>query len=67
VVYAFVLRHADGTIETTHEVHRNGLFPRADWHQWLREAGFTATSRVDPWGRDVFVGRYTAGSTAPAS
>jgi SAM-dependent methyltransferase len=67
VVYAFVLRHADGTVDATHEVHQNGLFPRADWHQWLRDAGFTVTSRVDPWGRDVFVGRHTAGSTAPAS
>jgi SAM-dependent methyltransferase len=67
VVYAFVLRHADGTIETTHEVHRNGLFARADWQRWMREAGFRVTSRIDRWGRDVFVGRYTAGESASAS
>lgn len=57
VVYAFVLRQADGTVATTHEVHRNGLFPRASWIAWTREAGFSVTTRVDPWSRDVFVGR----------
>jgi SAM-dependent methyltransferase len=65
VVYAFVMRYPDGRVEATHEVHRNGLFPRAEWHRWLREAGFTVTSHVDQWGRDVFVGRHTA--TPPAS
>lgn len=57
VVYAFVLRHADGTVESTHEVHRNGVFPRRSWMAWLEAAGFTATSRIDPWNRDVFSGR----------
>ncbi len=56
-VYAFVLRRADGTIEVTHEVHTNGIFPRASWLAWLGEAGIDATVRTDPWGRDVFVGR----------
>jgi len=67
VVYAFVLRHADGTVEATHEVHRNGLFPRADWSRWLRDAGFDISSRLDPWNRDVFTGRHTAGRPRPAS
>lgn len=56
-VYAFVLRQADGSVDSVHEVHRNGIFPRASWTAWLDEAGFASTSRADPWGRDVFVGR----------
>jgi len=60
-VYAFVLRRADGTIDVTHEVHTNGIFPRASWLAWLREAGIEATVRTDQWGRDVFVGRRRAG------
>jgi SAM-dependent methyltransferase len=56
-VYAFVLRDVDGTIDSVHEVHKNGLFARASWLAWLAEAGFDATSRRDQWGRDVFVGR----------
>jgi SAM-dependent methyltransferase len=67
VVYAFVMRRADGTVEATHEVHQNGLFPRAAWHTWLREAGFDVTSRIDPWDRDVFVGRHAPTATSPAS
>ncbi len=59
-VYAFVLRLADGTIEATHEVHQNGIFPRASWLAWLAQAGIDATSRVDQWGRDVFIGRRRA-------
>lgn len=56
-VYAFVLRQADGAIEVRHEVHRNGIFPRASWTAWLGEAGIDARARSDQWGRDVFVGR----------
>ena len=56
-----MLRRADGTVECTHEVHRNGIFPRASWRSWLAEAGIDATGRIDEWGRDVFVGRKRAG------
>ena len=56
-VYDFCLRQLDGVVDAVHEVHPNGLFPRAAWLAWLSEAGFDAASRVDPWGRDVFVGR----------
>jgi hypothetical protein len=44
-------------VEVTHEVHRQGIFPRAAWLAWLAEAGIDATVRTDQWGRDVFVGR----------
>jgi SAM-dependent methyltransferase len=56
-VYDFTLRHADSSLDTSREVHHYGLFPRASWLAWLTAAGFAATSRLDPWGRDVFIGR----------
>jgi hypothetical protein len=55
--YAFLLRQVDGTVVADHELHVQGLFPRASWLAWLDEAGFDATSRRDPWHREVFVGR----------
>ena len=54
---AFLLRHADGSVTTESERHQFGLFARASWLAWLGDAGFTASSRLDPWRRDVFVGR----------
>jgi hypothetical protein len=57
VVWAFVLRESDGSTRVDHDRHQFGLFARAAWLQWLEQAGFAATSRPDPWDRDVFVGR----------
>jgi SAM-dependent methyltransferase len=57
VAYAFLLRGADGQVHVESDRHVEGLFPRAAWLIWLREAGFDAVSRPDPWKRDVFVGR----------
>ena len=65
--YAFVVRHADGRVEVEGDVHHNGVFPRATWLELLAEAGFTATSRLDRWNRDVFTGRRTAAAPAPSS
>ncbi|MEP7116402.1 MAG: class I SAM-dependent methyltransferase [Acidobacteriota bacterium] len=56
-VYDFVVRQADGREEVVHEVHRSGLFSRTSWIAWLAETGCVATSTLDPWGRDVFIGR----------
>jgi hypothetical protein len=56
-IYAFLLRDADGSIEVASDRHRAGMFARARWLEWLAEAGFDATSRIDPWDRDVFSGR----------
>lgn len=56
VAYAFLLREPDGTVRVDSDHHQNGLFSRAAWLSWIEEAGFSATSRIDPWGRDVFVG-----------
>lgn len=55
--YVFLLRRADGSVETLHDRHVEGVFERARWRALLDQAGFDATSSTDPWERDVFVGR----------
>ena len=57
VAYAFLLREADGTVRVDSDLHREGIFPRAMWLQWLDSAGFTCSCDLDRWQRDVFVGR----------
>jgi SAM-dependent methyltransferase len=60
VAYAFLMREVDGTTHAETDRHREGLFPRAAWLTFLHEAGFSSTSRMDPWKRDVFIGRKLA-------
>jgi len=55
--YAFLLREPDGSVRAELDRHRIGVFPRDTWRRLLAEAGFEATSRTDPWQREVFVGR----------
>jgi SAM-dependent methyltransferase len=57
VVYAFLLRETDGSVRVEPDRHVEGLFPRAAWLAWLHDAGFAASTRLDPWERDVFSGR----------
>lgn len=56
--YALMMREADGTVDVVLDRHRCGLFSRAQWLTWLSAAGFAAASREDPFGRDVFRGRF---------
>jgi SAM-dependent methyltransferase len=64
VAFAFLLREPSGTVRIDSDRHRFGLFARASWLSWMQEAGFSARSRIDPWGRDVFLGtRPSAGSS----
>jgi SAM-dependent methyltransferase len=58
--YAFLLRHANGEVQVEMDRHQHGLFPQAAWLEWFEEACFNTTSRIDPWGRAVFVGRKRA-------
>ena len=60
VAYAFLLRDASGGTTVELDRHREGVFARRAWLVWLADAGFSATTRTDPWRRDVFVGRKTA-------
>jgi len=55
--FAFLLKTPDGEVSVDSDRHVFGVFPRASWLTWLGEAGFAASSRMDPWKRDVFVGR----------
>jgi SAM-dependent methyltransferase len=55
VDYAFLLRDAAGEVSAVHDRHVEGLFARARWLDWFREAGLSATSSIDEWGRDVFL------------
>jgi hypothetical protein len=60
--YTFVLREANGTVDTAHETHRLGLFARDTWLRLLTEAGFSASAHNElPTGDDHprtwFVGR----------
>lgn len=57
VAYAFLMRETDASTHVDSDRHQEGLFPRAAWLTWIREAGFDASSRMDPWNRDVFSGR----------
>jgi SAM-dependent methyltransferase len=57
VAFAFLLRERDQMLRDERDRHRFGLFPRAAWLAWIAAAGFTDESRIDPWGRDIFVAR----------
>ena len=58
VAYAFLFRDPDGTVKVDMDQHTEGLFPRASWLEWLRATGFQdVRSRMDPWNRDVFIGK----------
>jgi len=61
-LYALVLREADGTARVELDRHMEGVFSRAEWLEWFREAGFRARAVRDPWGRDVFVGTKALGA-----
>lgn len=55
--FAFILRDANGEVRVDGDLHRLGLFSREAWLGWITQGGFVASSRMDPWGRDVFLGR----------
>ena len=42
VHYAFMLREVDGRVRVVHDVHREGMFPRATWLRLFREVGLDA-------------------------
>lgn len=57
VDYAFLLREVNGEVRAVHDRHIEGVFPRATWLELFDEAGLSATSSLDDWGRDVFLAR----------
>lgn len=66
VDYAFLLRHADGSVEVRQDRHIEGLFARKEWLEILDEVGFQARATEDAWGRTVFVGRRRAAAPSGA-
>jgi trans-aconitate methyltransferase len=58
VDYAILRRHADGSVEISHDHHVEGLFPTQRWLDLLTDVGFVdMTSEVDAEDRVVFAGR----------
>ncbi|MEY2474718.1 MAG: hypothetical protein QOG87_33 [Actinomycetota bacterium] len=60
--YAILLRDTDGSTHVVHETHRFGVFGRAEWLQFMADAGFdagavTEVTTEDRTPRDFFVGR----------
>ena len=55
VDYAFMLRDASGSVRVVHDRHVEGLFGRGRWLALFEAVGLTASSEIDPWGRDVFI------------
>jgi SAM-dependent methyltransferase len=56
VDYAFLLRDGAGDVTVEHDRHVEGLFARARWLGWFKDASIPASSAVDAFGRDIFVG-----------
>ena len=61
VDYVYVLRHADGAVETVLDRHVEGMLPRVDWLAALDAAGFDARaiplehSEIEPGSSELFV------------
>ena len=58
VHYAFLLREADGGVRSVHDVHREGVFPRATWLRLLLDSGLEprlAARTIDGEVYDTFV------------
>ena len=56
--YAFLLREPDGTVRAVHDVHREGLFPRATWLRLFGEVGLAASlapRTIDGEEYDTFI------------
>ena len=56
--YAFLLREPDGTVRSAHDVHVEGLFPRATWLGLFREVGLAAAlapRKIEGGEHDAFL------------
>ena len=61
VDYVYVLREGSTQLSVEHDRHVCGLFARAEWLRLLAEAGFAARVVVDPYERELFIGKKPAG------
>ena len=53
--YAFLVRPSGKPVEAAHDLHVEGLFPRATWLRLLTEVGFSAHTASDSFRKDVMV------------
>jgi SAM-dependent methyltransferase len=63
VHYAFLLRERDGSVRAVHDIHREGLFPRATWLRLFDEVGLMAElvpRTIEGVAYDSFVAVRTA-------
>lgn len=64
--YVFLLREADGSVRSVHDVHREGVFSRATWLRLFGEAGLEAKlapREIEGEEYDTFIaGRFAPGS-----
>jgi SAM-dependent methyltransferase len=69
--YAFLLRERGGAVQVVHDQDVEGLFARAEWLQFLAEAGFEARSvpfdhsELEPGTYEVFVATRPARADPP--
>lgn len=64
VHYVFLLRKPDGSVRVVHDIHREGLFPRATWLGLFREVGLVAElvpRTIEGEGYDSFVAVRSVG------
>lgn len=59
VAFAYLMRDEDQQVRMQAEEHVVGLFGRDEWRQLLEVVGFEIDVVIDPYGRDVFIGRKT--------
>jgi hypothetical protein len=43
-------------VTVEHDRHVEGLFSRAQWLEWMGEAGLPARAETDRWRGEVFTG-----------
>ncbi len=70
--YTFVLRNADGAINTVHETHHYGLFPETTWLRLLTDAGLTPSRHTehtddDRQARTVFLATRPKGASSAST
>jgi trans-aconitate methyltransferase len=64
--YAYLLRTSDGSVRVEQDRHVGGLFSRAQWLEWLGDAGFEASrvplddSTFEPGECEVFLAKKSS-------
>jgi hypothetical protein len=57
--FAYIMREEDGTVRVEHDRHVCGLLSCAAWTTLLQDVGFQVQVALDPFNRELFVGKKT--------